>query len=61
MSLEGRTFTFIRPRVQLVLGDLTGQAIYGLVTEIPLTTNRTLNVNYLGRSRQLSWPLVAGV
>jgi hypothetical protein len=45
MSLEGRTFTVIRLRVQLVLGDLDGQAIYGLVTEIPLTTNRTLNVN----------------
>jgi hypothetical protein len=45
MSLEGRTFTFIRPRVQLVLGDLAGQAIYGLVTEIPLTTNRTSDDN----------------
>ena len=48
MSLEGRAFTFIRPRVQLVLGDLAGWAIYGLDTVIPPTTNRTSNVNYIG-------------
>ncbi|MBM0744638.1 hypothetical protein JOY44_24035 [Phormidium sp. CLA17] len=42
LSLVGRTCTCIRPRVQpSLLLDLVGEVIYGLVTVIHLTTNRT--------------------
>ena len=41
-SLTGRAFTYINLEVQLDLGVLAGVVMYGLVTAIHYSTNRTL-------------------
>ena len=40
-SLTGRAFTYINLEVQLDLGVLAGVVMYGLVTAIHYSTNRT--------------------
>jgi hypothetical protein len=40
-SLTGRAFTYINLEVQLDLGVLAGVVMYGMVTAIHYSTNRT--------------------
>ena len=41
LNLAGRAFTYIILRVQLDLGVLAGMLMYGLITAIQHSTNRT--------------------
>ena len=41
LSLTGRTLTYINLEVQLDLGVMAGLVMYGLVTAIHYSTNRT--------------------